>query len=304
MNQAAGSHAIPFHDSALQFECEGTALVGILSLPDGPAAATRGVLIVVGGPQYRAGSHRQFTLLARCLAGHGIPTLRFDYRGMGDSDGPLRDFEHTAADLRRAVDCLMQAVPSLREVVVWGLCDGASAAVLHLAGDARVTGMVLLNPWVRTEAGLARATLRHYYVDRLMQGDFWRKLIHGDIDYRGALRSFGRLLAASRAVGAGKTKPVSGSASTTAAVGAGHPLPPRLLAGLQRFQGRILFVISGKDLTAQEFTDMAAASKTWRRLLAQPRVSRRVLAEADHTFSRAAWRDEVADITGSWVHSW
>ncbi|KAB8057318.1 hydrolase 1, exosortase A system-associated, partial [Janthinobacterium violaceinigrum] len=58
-------------------------LVGILSLPAAPGP--RGVLIVTGGPQYRVGSHRQFVLLARALAAQGVPVLRFDLRGMGDS---------------------------------------------------------------------------------------------------------------------------------------------------------------------------------------------------------------------------
>ena len=39
------------------------------------------MVIVVGGPQYRAGSHRQFTLLARHIAAAGYPVLRFDARG-------------------------------------------------------------------------------------------------------------------------------------------------------------------------------------------------------------------------------
>ncbi|HBZ05431.1 MAG TPA: hydrolase 1, exosortase A system-associated, partial [Massilia sp.] len=49
--------------------CRGAWLYGIVSLPAAPHP--RGVLIVVGGPQYRAGSHRQFTLLARDLAAAG-----------------------------------------------------------------------------------------------------------------------------------------------------------------------------------------------------------------------------------------
>ena len=59
-----------FEERAVSFACQGDALYGVLSLPQG--ACTRGVLIVVGGPQYRAGSHRQFTLLARSLAAQGL----------------------------------------------------------------------------------------------------------------------------------------------------------------------------------------------------------------------------------------
>ncbi|HWJ93213.1 MAG TPA: hydrolase 1, exosortase A system-associated, partial [Telluria sp.] len=112
-------------DRALAFPCQGDTLYGILSLPAQPNP--RGVLVIVGGPQYRAGSHRQFTLLARALADAGIPALRFDYRGMGDSEGAQRGFEHVRDDIRAAIDSFMAETPGLSEVVLWGLCDGATA---------------------------------------------------------------------------------------------------------------------------------------------------------------------------------
>jgi alpha/beta superfamily hydrolase len=77
-------------ERAFSFRCENSWLYGIASLPE--QASSRGVLIVVGGPQYRVGSHRQFALLARHLAEHGVPVMRFDYRGMGDSVGDIRTF--------------------------------------------------------------------------------------------------------------------------------------------------------------------------------------------------------------------
>ena len=94
---------------ALQFECQSCTLLGILSLPATPLA--RGVLIVTGGPQYRVGSHRQFALLACHLAGLGIPVLRFDYRGMGDSEGAPRTFEHIGDDVRAATDIFLKPFP-------------------------------------------------------------------------------------------------------------------------------------------------------------------------------------------------
>jgi len=59
-------------ERAFTFSCQGSELVGIAHLP--AVEADRGVLIVVGGPQYRAGSHRQFLLLARELAREGVPS--------------------------------------------------------------------------------------------------------------------------------------------------------------------------------------------------------------------------------------
>ncbi len=293
-------------EQALAFPCADEWLTAILS-PAAPAspAAQRGVLIVVGGPQYRAGSHRQFALLARALAARGIPAMRFDYRGMGDSSGPARNFEDVDTDLRAAVDRFMAAVPGLREVVIWGLCDAASAALFYARHDRRVSGLVLLNPWARTADGLARATLKHYYVQRLLQPALWKKIATGQFEFGKALRSFTGLLRTSRAGAAevpAATAPAAPQAPvTTPAMPASPDLHARMQAGWQGFDGPILLIISGADLTAQEFLDMVKASRQWRKLLAAPRVQRRTLPAADHTFSRREWRDQVAAWTADWV---
>lgn len=146
-------------ERVVTFACQGDSLYGVMHLPTTPG--TRAVLVVVGGPQYRAGSHRQFTLLARSLAMNGIAAMRFDYRGMGDSEGVERAFGDVEDDIKAAIDALMVAMPGVREVVLWGLCDGASAAMMYAPLDARVSGVVLLNPWIRTPDSIARTTLRH-----------------------------------------------------------------------------------------------------------------------------------------------
>ena len=273
-------------ERALSFACGAQRLVGILSLPGQPCSAERGVVIVVGGPQYRAGSHRQFTLLARGLADAGIPVLRFDYRGMGDSEGEIRDFEAVAPDLRAAIDAFFIHQPQLRQVALFGLCDGATAAALYAPGDARVGALALVNPWVRTEAGAARATIGHYYTGRLREAGLWRKIARGEFRFGAAARSALRNLR-----------------SVFARAGA-DALPQRLYARLSGFDGALLVILSGADLTAREFADLGATSRGWRRLLRKPRVTRHDLAGADHTFSRRAWHDTMVGWVRDWMRAW
>ena len=285
-------------ERALAFHCRGAWLYGILSMPVMAAPHARAVLIVVGGPQYRAGSHRQFTLLARDLAGAGIPALRFDYRGMGDSEGDLQTFENVEDDLRAAVDCMFAEIPGLSEVVLWGLCDGASAAAMYAPQDPRVSGLVLLNPWVRTEEGAARATIKHYYRDRLFDAALWKKIASGQFDVTASVRSL--LENVSKAFGP-KRQADSGGATASAAAA---PLPERMQGALTRFGGRVLVVLSGADLTAQEFADLSSRSGAWQRLLAAPRFTRQQIDKADHTFSRRPWQDQVSNWTRDWLRSW
>ncbi len=293
-------------ERALTFEVDGEQLLGILHPATADAEPHRGLLLVVGGPQYRVGSHRQFLLLARHLAAAGIPVFRFDYRGMGDSSGPQRDFEHVNEDICAAIDRFQAESPGLQEVVIWGLCDAASAALFYAWQDPRVSGLVLLNPWVRTEEGLAKAYLKGYYLRRLLSRDFWTSLVSGRVNPLASLRSLaamvrrvagaGRASSASSALGADATAPLEQRLPS-------GPLPERMAAGWRRFSGPILLILSGDDLTAAEFRDVAAQSPAWQGLLDAPRVTRRELPEANHTFSRRIWRDQVADWTRDWISS-
>ncbi len=270
-----------WREEAVVFPCGEEELVGVFALPE--QSGPRGVLIVVGGPQYRAGSHRQFTLLARYLAQRGIASLRFDYRGMGDSSGASRTFEGAEEDIRAAVDRLVERLPAPREVVIWGLCDAASAALIYAQADPRVSGLILVNPWVRTEAGSARAQLRHYYGARLLQASFWQKLAQGEFNpaasrSRASVDRFWRSIRRSRRIMRRK------------------PLPERMEAGLRGFRGRVLLILSGKDLTAQEFNSLVKSSPSWQGLLREPRVTRFEIAGANHTFSRRDWREQRTNL--------
>jgi exosortase A-associated hydrolase 1 len=278
------------------FDCWGSTLIGIVHRPKSPH--TRGVLIVVGGPQYRVGSHRQFVLLARHLAEHGVPVFRFDYRGMGDAQGDFKGFESVEEDIGSAVEQFFRCVPELREIVIWGLCDAASATLFFAHRDPRVRGLVLVNPWVYTEQGAAQAYLKHYYLQRLMSRDFWRKVAGGRFEFRKAYRSFWDLLNRAKS----KFEEPSVEPPTRAA-SIDKPLPERLKSGLEKFRHPVLLILSGRDLTADEFRDLLGRDRTWRRLIRSPRVTRRDLAEADHTFSSRSWRDQVAAWTLEWVRN-
>lgn len=286
-------------ERAIEFECEGESLYGILHEPAQPAK--RGLLIIVGGPQYRVGSHRQFVLLARQATSAGIPVLRFDYRGMGDSEGQPRNFEEIGADIRCAIDAFCRNVPSVEEIVLWGLCDAASAALFYAYQDVRVTGLVLLNPWTRTEQGMARSYLRHYYLVRLLDLQVWLRVWKRQFDFVAAARSLGGMMVAAVAPQSGKG---AAGGATVAAVPSGDDLPTRMALGFQRFEGHVLVILSGDDLTAAEFRDVVTGSRLWRRLMRRPTVSLRELPDANHTFARRDWRDQVSALTAEWIGSW
>lgn len=288
-------------ESTFGFDCGGASLVGILHQPDA-SPRPRGVLFVVGGgPQYRAGGHRQLTLWSRQLSAEGFPAFRFDYRGMGDAHGRFAGFEGVDEDIKAAVDRFFAASPGLQEIVLWGECDAASAILFYAHRDPRVKGVVLLNPWVRTEAGEAKAILRFYYLQRILQPSFWKKVLSLRFNPFASAASAMKLVQQSRTAPAGAAAPADDGLGAALA---GGTLPERLLQGLTRFQGPVLLVLSGRDLIAREFDQLVQGSAAWQAQFRQKALTRHDLPEGDHTFSSALLRNQVVGWGLQWLRSW
>lgn len=261
-------------------------MLGIVSLPPAGVPAHRtAVVIVVGGAQYRVGSHRQFVLLARHVAAAGYPVLRFDLPGMGDSPGAFTPFEDVTPHIAAALDALQAECPGVNRVVLWGLCDGASASLLYVqaTADPRVAGLALLNPWVRSEASLAKARVKHYYRQRLLEPAFWRKLLAGGVGreaLRGLQTNLHNILRPPQAT---------------------QVFQDRMAEGWHRFPGPILLLLSERDLTAQEFIEYADSQTAWTGWRQKARLDQLQLADTDHTCSSASACEALKDGTLHWL---
>jgi len=281
------------------FECEGSRLVGMVHVPARPQA--RGLLCVVaGGPQYRAGLARNQVRLARRLAAAGVPVMRFDYRGLGDSEGRFRGFCHVEADLRAALQEFLARVPELREVVLWGGCDASSASLINGWKFPQVSGLMLGNPWVHSEETGDQVAVAHYR-QRFKDKDFWLKLLRGGYNPLPAaatlLRSLLRRVLRGLGLGGG-----GGQAQAPQADDPALPFQQRMRLGLARFKGEVLFVMSGQSLVSKEFDQLLVESPAWQAALAAPaRVVRVELPQADQAFSSMASQNEVIELIARWM---
>lgn len=275
----------------------GHPLVGMLH-PAGGKQELGVLVMVAGGPQYRIGGHRQLVLWARKFSSCGFPVLRFDFSGMGDSYGEYHEFDKTEDDLRVALDRFFEEMPSLKQVVLWGECNACSTSLFYAHKDPRIKGIVMLNPWVRTEQGQAKAVIKHYYLDRLTQRSFWAKVFGLKFDVLGSLRSALQMIATARGqTDGGRSKSKPGAKHGAAA----KPLPDAMLNGLAQFKGRIMLVMSGRDMVAKEFDDLLQTTPAWNEHLAACDLVRHDLEYADHTFSTGEWREQVAEWGVEWL---
>jgi exosortase A-associated hydrolase 1 len=291
---AASANEIP-----IVFECKGCRLVGVVHRPAQPQA--RGLLsIVAGGPQYRGGLARMQVRLARRLAAAGVPVMRFDYRGLGDSEGEFRGFRDIEADIAAALRAFAAQVPELREVSLWGGCDASSASLINGWKFPQVTGLLLGNPFVHSEETGDQVAMTHYR-RRLRDKDFWLKLLRGGYNPLPAVNTLLRanLKKARRLMG-----PRPGPAAPPAPAHDNPALPfqERMRLGLLRFKGEVLVLVSGRSLVSQEFDQLIVQSSPWQQALAAPsRLVRVDLPDADQTYSTFASQQQVMDLVLQWM---
>ncbi|WP_108667912.1 alpha/beta hydrolase [Euzebya rosea] len=127
-------------------------LAGSLRHPDGPATGAAALLISGSGPLDRDSNTRKArlgvsALLADALADAGVLSLRYDKRGVGDSDG-----DYDSAGLRDNIDDAVAALSFLRSqegvdperVVVVGHSEGALIALDIAATHGEDVGGVAL----------------------------------------------------------------------------------------------------------------------------------------------------------------
>lgn len=136
-------------ETPVVFECKGEQIVGMLHLPPGrksfPVA-----LLLHGFTGNKSEAHRLFVKLARALLEHGIASLRFDFRGAGDSAGRSEDLtiRSEVADALEALKFLShhKRLSSRRVALIGFSLGGAIAAYVAARAAARVRSVALLAP--------------------------------------------------------------------------------------------------------------------------------------------------------------
>lgn len=279
------------------FDCEGSTLVGMVHVPE--HVRTRGLLVIVaGGPQYRGGVCRMQVALSRVLASSGTPVMRFDYRGLGDSEGQFKGFTAVTADIQAALATYLKAVPGMREVVLWGGCDAASASMINGWKFPEITGLVLGNPWVHAQETGDLVAVKHFR-SRMGDADFWRKVLR--LQYNPLPAAMTLLRAAWHRVSLRLGREPTARANTLD--DPSLPFQRRMMFGLSRFRGDVLMLMSGRSLVSKEFDELVAAQAGWQEAMRAPRhLVRYEIADADQAFSTVEARLEVNRTILSWMH--
>lgn len=285
-------------ETAVFFEAEGRTLFGILTRPTAAAARPLAIVLQAGGT-VSTDRNRVGVRLCRHLADLGFHALRFDYHGVGESDGHGARFrldEPFRADLLGAV--AWASGHELDRVVLIGTCFGARTALASAGDIDGLDGVVLMAAPVRdyemgerVATGLAAGSDIPQHARQLLDG----RVIRGMRD-PGKRRKYARL-AKSAVVG------FASQARRRDALNDGvSPLFVAPLAGLVRRSIPTLFVYGSDDALWREFQQARAASELGDVLdAASGTVDVMTLAGEVHGFKSVAVQDAVIDGVGRWL---
>lgn len=121
-------------------------LEGMLHRPSNQAS--RRPAVVLCHPHSLLGGSMQVPVIvatAEELAGRGMMALRFNFRGVGRSEGEFGEGVAEVADVAGAVDFLLTQKDVDRErVYLMGYSFGASVGLRHVEEDPRIAGIVAL----------------------------------------------------------------------------------------------------------------------------------------------------------------
>jgi hypothetical protein len=128
--------------------------------------------------------------------------------------------------------------------------------------------------------------VKHYYLQRLTDIGFWRKVGTGYV----GLSAMRRLLR-----------------NVATALGTSRHTAPRedfrlsMAHAWRAFDGSILLVLSGRDLTAKEFLEALPLEPAWHGALDKAGLTRLDIAQADHTFSVRVEREKFEAALADWL---
>jgi len=247
------------------FTSEGQQIIGVLHRPLASERAELPVVVMCHGfTGHKVETHRIFVKTARALARRGLASLRFDFRGSGDSAGEFDEMT-VEGEVRDALAAIAYARrQGGAPVALLGLSLGGMVATIAAQRDGDIAALVLWAAVARPER-LARRI------------GFGGPEGMRPLEWEGRYDLGGHLVSKAFVEDLVRHDP---------------------LAAARTYRGPVLVIHGSRDETvppddAEAY--MAAFPGADRTL--------RWIEEADHTFNRASWEREVIEATVEWVVS-
>lgn len=293
----------------------GLQLSGTLHRPGNPRPGAPAVILLSPGVKMRVGPGRLYVPITELLNDLGLLVLRFDFHGLGDSEGELAEKQlieiYNHVEVGRYVDDTLCAIRWLRETqgqqtfILGGLCGGATTAALAAGHEPAVRHLLCLGLAITLsgDATPARYLTRgeldsrlRKYLRRLREPRSWVRLLTFQSEYGVIWRALKRLVIRDRAVAN-----TSQSAPDASQLGNLNPLFPPAFLGFLRRGGRALLIFSEKDRLHSEYEEKFALPHAGVLEPFRSQIDGRVLANANHVISMPEWRADMLAMVREWI---
>jgi pimeloyl-ACP methyl ester carboxylesterase len=293
----------------------GHALFGILHLPESDRRRSVAILLLSPGVKMRVAPHRLYNKLAVRMAALGFPVFRYDFYGLGDSEGEIEERVlvqvYNSIQSGRFVDDTIDAMEYLRRewgltrFIASGLCGGAISGLLAGERDERIEALLALGIPASFEGTeehydeyLTRGqleSLSHGYVRKLLQPKALLRFFTFRSSYRVIWRSFRSRWAARRAADtvAPPTDPK--------ALGNYNPRFGRAFFAMLETSRPMLLIFSGADRWRWEFEEKFEQPNQARLAPYRELYETHTIPDANHILSTDEWLGAAWNHARAWL---
>jgi hypothetical protein len=160
-------------------------LLGVWNEPEERRYNTA-VIFVTAGMLHHCGPFRLHVDAARELASQGIPSLRFDLSGIGESlavGSQGTSLDRAASEIREAIDWIGNATDKscngkIGKVILFGLCSGADDSLHAAPLDERIVGLIAIDGCGYRTPGYYLRRVFKFYLPRVLSLAKWKGLWH------------------------------------------------------------------------------------------------------------------------------
>lgn len=305
---------VTFHNKA------GHLLFGMLHRPANQRASGAAIILLSPGVKMRVAPHRLYISMAERFAALGYPVLRFDFFGLGDSEGEAK--EEYLADLYGAIQVgryiddtvaamdWMQRTYGTSQFILSGLCGGAITGLLAAVKDPRIVSLLGLAIPVILDGARIDFTkymtdtqlnlTRDNYVHKLMDPRAWRswtRFLTFRSDYKLIARSiFKPLLEKLRGA-----RPLPAAYAQNEGADNSNPSFAPAFFKVVSTSRHVYLIFAGMDRLYYEFQKKFVERNRAELELYVSWYEIHVTKDANHIFSFREWEADMLDQCSKWL---
>jgi alpha/beta superfamily hydrolase len=300
----------------------GLKLLGIIEQPElNPKNVA--VLLLSPGIKMRVGPHRMYNKLSKQLVDSGFTVFRFDFYGLGDSEGELEQDVlvdvYNSIQNGRYIDDTIDAMDwmgetyNIKNFILGGLCGGAITGMLAGCTDDRVKGLLalgLINVFEGGEGNFSKFVtegqlddLKKGYIRKLTDIESWKRIVTLKSDFRTIFKILSKPLRViskrlRELISPRKGKKIEFVHDETSNVN--PKFAPTFFSMLEQSK-KMLLIYSGGDRLLWEFKEKFESVYKTHLVEYEHLFELHTIEEANHILSSTEWENEMHTIAKEWL---